>query len=183
MKLLFIVSSLIIVTGFFSCGTAPPASVSPAPTPATDWRLYTPPDKSFSVELPCEPKQTNVSASATPLYEYSCNPDDGGSLRIFLISVTDFKEAKLPDDAAFERSIKESFPPNHRIVKIFPITIDGGKGRELIMANTRDEMDNARARVIIFGTHRFEVGYVAPEIKLLESPEADRFFAGFKPLN
>lgn len=182
MKFLFLASSLITVTGFFACGTAPSASVSPAPTPGSDWRLYTPPDKSFSVELPCEPRQTNVSASATPIYEYSCDPNDAGNLRFFTILVTDFQGAKIPDDAAFERSIKESFPPNRRIVKIVPIKIDGGIAREMIMTNTRDEMDNARARVIIFGSHRFEVGYLASDVKLFESPEAERFFAGFKPL-
>ena len=183
MKLLFIVSSLIAVTCFFSWGIERPQSVSSAPVRNGDWRLYTPPDKSFSVEFPCDPAQTSVSASS-PTSEYSCHLEEADSLRIFMISVwkADFEGAKIHDEAAFERSVKESFTPNHRIVKIIPIQIDGGIGREVIVTNTRDEMDNLRGRVIIFGNHRFEVGYFATDMKRLESAEADRFFAGFKPL-
>jgi hypothetical protein len=183
MKLLFILSSLIAVTCFFSCGIEPVQSVSSAPARNGDWRLYTPPDKTFSVELPCEPAQTNVSASS-PSYEYSCHLEEADNLRFFTISVwkADFEGAKIRDEAAFERSVKESFTPNHRMVKIVPIRIDGGIRREVIVTNTRDEMDNLRGRVIIFGNHRFEVAYVATDMKRLESVEADRFFTGFKPL-
>ena len=188
MKLLFIVLSLITVTGFFACGTAPVKSVSPAPTPTPtpsgDWRLYTSPDKTFSAELPCEPTQTNVSASATPIYDYSCDMIEAASLRLFLISVVKaaVEGGKIPDEAEFERSVKDSFTPNHTIIKMFPIKIDGGIGREVFVTNTRDDMDNIRGRVIIFGAHRFEVAYLATDLKRLESPEAERFFASFKPL-
>lgn len=159
----------------------PPQAVSSTPT--GDWRLYSPPDKSFSVELPCEPTQTNVSEPSTPSYEYSCGSEDAGGLRFFLIAVSkaDSEGAKPRDEAAFERTVKGMFPPNRRIVKIVPIKIDGGIGREIIITNTRDDMDNLRGRVIMFGSHLFAVGYVATDIKLLESPEADRFLAAFKP--
>lgn len=94
----------------------------------------------------------------------------------------DVEKPETRDEATFERSLMKSFDPHKRVVKITPIKIDGGIGREVIVTNTRDEMDNLRGRVIIFGTHRFEIGYVATDIKLLESPEANRFFASFKPL-
>lgn len=190
MKLLFIVSTLIAVTCFVFCRKAPPTSISStpkssssSPAPKDDWHQYSPPDKTFSVEVPCEPTQRNVSASPTPVYEYACVMEDTGGLRFFTISVgtADSRGAKTHDERAFERSVKESFTPNHRIVKLIPIKVEGGLGREVFVTNTRDEMDNLRGRVIIFGTHRFEVGYLATDIKLLESPEADRFLASFKP--
>jgi hypothetical protein len=184
MKLLSIGSSLITVIGFFSCGTPPLRSVSSAPTPNGDWRVYTSPDKTFSVELPCEPRQTNVSEPSTPVFQYGCHLEESDRLQFFTITVlkADFEVGKIPDEAAFERSVKDIFTPNHRIEKIIPIKIDGGIGREVFVKNTRDDMDNIRGRVIAFGAHRFEVVYLATDLKLLESSEADRFFAGFKPL-
>ena len=164
---------------------APVESVSPvAATQDSGWRLFMPPDKSFSVELPCEPTATNVSDSTTPIYEYGCDVGDAVDRRFFimLVSKTDFVGEKLRDEAAFERSVKDAFPPNRRVLKIFPIKIDGGVGREIIVTNTRDGTDSMRGRVIIFGTHRFEIGYFASDLKLLETPEADRFLASFKPL-
>jgi len=184
MKLLFVVLILITATGFFSCGTAPTQPVASARTPNDGWHVYTSPDKSFSAELPCEPKQTNVSDVSTPVYQYSCHAEGSDVLRAFVITVmkADLEIGKTHDEAAFERSVKETFTPNHHIVKMIPIKIDGGIGREIFVTNERDDMDNIRGRVIIFGGHRFEVAYLATDIKLLESPEPDRFFAGFKPL-
>jgi hypothetical protein len=184
MKLLFVILILIPATGFFSCGTAPPQSVASAPTPKGAWHVYTSPDKTFSIELPCEPKQTNVSANSTPVFEYSCHWEDSDDLQVFLMSVSkaDFEVGKTFDEAAFERSVKDTFTPNHHIEKMIPIKIDGGIGREVFVTNTRDDMDNIRGRVIIFGAHRFEVAYLATDLKRLESPEAERFFASFKPL-
>lgn len=188
MKLLFTLSSLITITYFFSCGIAPPKSVSstpsPTPTPNGAWRAYTPPDKSFSVELPCEPTQTNVSEISTPSYQYSCVLEEVGGLHFFTIVVfkADFEGPKLRDEAAFERSVKDSLTPNKRIVKLVPIKIEGGIGREMVFTNTRDDMDNGRVRVIIFGRNRYDVVFGATDIKMLESPAAERFFATFKPL-
>jgi hypothetical protein len=62
------------------------------------------------------------------------------------------------------------------------LKIEDGIGREVVVTNTRDEMDNLRARVIIFGSRRYEVGFDASDIKALESPMAERFFSSFKPL-
>lgn len=189
MKLLLVASTLIAVTYFFSCGMAPQKSLSPptpTPTPTTDgeWRVYTPPDKSFSVELPCQPSQTNVSEPSTPIYQYSCGHEQPDHLHFFAIVVfkTTFDEAKLRDEAAFERSVKDSLTPNKRLIKLVPIKVDGGMGRELVFTNKRDDMDNGRVRVIVVGTHRYEILFAATDLKTLESPAAERFFATFKPL-
>ena len=58
----------------------------------------------------------------------------------------------------------------------------GRIGREVVVTNTRDEMDNLRGRVIIFGSRRYEVGFGASDIGALESTMAERFFSSFKPL-
>lgn len=188
MKLLHVLSSLITLTCFFACGLAPPKSVSsaptptPTPTPNGQWRVYTPPDKSFSVELTCEPRQTNVSEPSTPIYQYACGLEESVGPHFFaiVVSKTNF-EAKVHDEAAFERSVKDSLTPNKRLIKLVPIKIEGGIGRELIFTNTRDDMDNGRVRVIIFGKYRYEILFGATDMKMLESPTAERFFATFTP--
>lgn len=186
MKLLVGASIFITVTYFFSCGTAPQKSVSsPTPTPTAtpngEWRVYTPPDKSFSVELPCQPSQTNVSEPSTPIYQYSCDQEESAHRHFFAIVV--YKTSlQLPDETAFERSVKDELTPNKRLIKLVPITIDAGIGRELVFTNTTDDMDNGRVRVILFGTHRYEIVFGATDLKKLESPVAERFFATFKRL-
>ena len=185
MKLLLSVSILTLIS-FLTCRTAPPPQPASAePKQSSDWRLYTSPDKSFSVELPCEPSQKNVSATSTPIYEYTCGREETSGLSFFMVLVSHMSPAegaRMLDEAAFERSVKESFTPNKRIVKLVPIKVQGGTGREVIVTNTRDEMDNLRGRVIIFRTIRYEVGFGASDPKALESADAERFFATFKPL-
>jgi hypothetical protein len=146
--------------------------------------MYTPPDKSFSVELTCEPTQTNVSEPSTPIYQYACGLEESVGPHFFAIVVSkaDFEGPKPRDEAAFERSVKDSLTPNHRIIKILPIKIEGGIGREMVFTNTRDDMDNGRVRVIVFGNHRYEILFGATDLKMLESPVAERYFATFKPL-
>ena len=168
MKLLLSLSSLITLTCFFTCGTVPPEPASAEPKQNRDWRLYTPPDKSFSVELPCEPAQKNVSEPSTPIYEYTCGREESSGLSFFMVLVlklSDSEGAKIRDEAAFERSVRDSFSPNKRLIKLIPIKIQGGMGREVIVTNTRDEMDNLRGRVIIYGGQRYEVGFVATDLK------------------
>src|SRR4030095_2753881 len=189
MKLLFTLSSFITVACFFSCGMAPKKSVTPSPTPTPaptpngQWRVYTPPDKSFSVELTCEPTQTNVSEPSTPIYQYACGLEESVGPHFFaiVVSKTDFDVGKIRDEATFERSVKELLTPNKRLIKLVPIKIEGGIGREMIFTNTRDDMDNGRVRVIIFGKHRYEILFGATDLRMLESPVAERFFATFKP--
>jgi hypothetical protein len=146
--------------------------------------MYSPPDKSFSVELPCEPKQTNVSEPSTPSYQYACGLEESAGLHFFLMYVfkADFEGPRLRDEAAFERTVKDALTSNKRLIKLVPIKIEGGIGREMVFTNTRDDMDNGRVRVIIFGKHRYEIVFGATDLKDLESPTAERFFATFKPL-
>ena len=111
MKLLLVVLILSTPTGFFSCGTAPTQPVASAPTPNAGWRVYTSPDKSFSVELPCEPKQTNVSEESTPVFQYSCHSEESNDLQVFMITVlkADFEVGKTRDEAIsrMKRSLSE----------------------------------------------------------------------------
>lgn len=79
---------------------------------------------------------------------------------------------KLPDETAFERSVKDSLTPSKRLIKLVPIKIDAGIGREFVFTNTRDDMDNGRVRFIVLGTHRYEILFGATDLKTLESPVA-----------
>lgn len=88
----------------------------------------------------------------------------------------------MRDEAAFERSVKDSFSPNKRVAKLIPFKIENGIGREFVLTNTKDDMDNLRGRVIIFGGRRYDVGFAASDVKALDSPMVDRFFSTFKPL-
>ena len=187
MKLLVTLSALISVACFFSCGLAPQQSIStatptPTLTPNGQWRLYTPPDKNFSVELTCEPTQTNVSAPSTPIYQYACVQESVPYFFAIVVSDADSEESRPRDEAAFERSVKDSLTPNKRLIKLVPIKIEGGSGREMIFTNKNEDMDNGRVRVIIVGKRRYEIFFGATDLKMLESPTAERFFATFKPL-
>jgi hypothetical protein len=184
----FIVSLGVIVvtiTSLFTCRTASPEPATPDPQKADNWRVYISPDRSFSVELPCAAIQRNVSATSSPIYEYGCGSEDDSGLRFFSVSVlnmTDAESVRMRDEATFERSVRDSFTPNHKLAKLVPLRIEDGMGREVVVTNTRDEMDNLRGRVILFGSRRYEVGFGASDIKALESPMAERFFSSFKPL-
>ena len=176
---------ILLSTCLFTCGTAPRDVVVKPAEPNDGWRVFTAPDRSFSVELPCNPDQPNVSEPATPVYQYHCGGEVDGALRFFVVSALKLSErekSKLQDEATFERSVKDSFTANKRIIKLIPLRIENGSGREFVVTNTGEDMDNMRGRVILYGVHRYEVAFVASNLKALESQEAERFFASFKPL-
>ncbi len=176
---------ILLSTCLLRCGTVPAEVVVKPREPADGWRVFTAPDRSFSVELPCEPDRQNVSTPATPIYEYSCGGEDAGGLSFFSVSffkISDKEKSRLQDEASFERSLRDSFPSHKRMTKLTPLKIENGIGREFVLTNTRDEMDNARGRVILIGVRRYEVGFIATDLKALESQKAERFFASFKPL-
>ncbi|HEX8147828.1 MAG TPA: hypothetical protein VF591_11665 [Pyrinomonadaceae bacterium] len=209
MKLLPSALRLLALTCLLSCGAArhEPAAPGPkqgdmpklgdvpkqggepkqsdGPKQSDRWRLYVPPDKSFSVELPCDAERTNVSATSRPIYEYGCMGDEASGLIFFnveVLNLSDAERAKMRDPAAFERSVRDSFTPNHRILKLTTLDVAGGVGREVFVSNTEDDMDNMRGRVIIFGGRRYDVAFGATAADDLQSAAAERFFATFKPL-
>lgn len=182
---------LLGVTCLVTCRTASTnvplqeAQTAKQAQPVDGWRVFTPPDKSFSVELPCSPTETNVSAKATPIYEYSCGGEDKNELRFFGVSAFKIKDPDKPankDQARFERSVTDSFPENKRIIKLITLKMENGIGAEFVVTNKRDEMDNLRGRVMLIGGRRYEVMFGASDLKALDSPDANRFFASFKPL-
>ena len=173
------------MTCFLTCQTTSPELAPVEPKKADGWHVYTAPDRSFSVEVPCEPVQRNVSAESTPIYQYSCGVENDSGLSFFIVTVLempDAEKARMRDEAAFERSVKDSFSPNKRFAKLIPYKIENGLGREFVLINTKDDLDNLRGRVIIFGSRRYDVGFGASDVKALESPVVDRFLSSFKPL-
>ena len=151
--------------------------------PDDSWRVYTPPDKSFSVEVPCDIDQTNVSVSETPIYQYSCATTDDSAFTGFSVEVMNISEkAKPRDEAAFDQSIRDEFLPDKRVTKMVPIEISNGIGREIVVTNTKDPDSKGRARVIVVGGRRYDVAFISTDPKALESPRAERFFSSFKPL-
>jgi hypothetical protein len=191
MRVLVSSSCLFALIFLFTCGSAPHESASPAPAtsiaPSTsnekdEWRVYTPPDKSFSVELPCDPMRTNVSADATPTYQYACGVEEFSRLyMIYVMDLSDPWKAKLRDAAELERSIKESFAPNKRVVKMTPFAVEGGIGREIIVHNLKNPEELSRGRVIVIGARHYQIAFGADDEKALHGPDAERFFASFKP--
>jgi len=194
----FIVSlavSILSITCLWTCGSAPPSVPSsnsaspsvPSPTPPSNtttavgkWRVYTAPDKSFSVEVPCD------LVDKYNIHEYSCKGEDDSSLNffvVFVLNMSDAERAKMTDERKFERFIKEDlFPPNRRVTKMVPIKIENGIGREILVTNTTDSDDNERARVLIVGKSCYEVAFVSTDPKDLESAGTERFLSSFKPL-
>ena len=127
--------------------------------------------------------QTNVSASETPIYQYSCATTDDSAFTGFSVEVINISEkAKMRDAAAFEQSIRDEFLPNKRVTKMVPIQISNGIGREIVVTNTRDPESKGRARVIVVGGRRYDAAFFSTDPNALESPRAERFFSSFKPL-
>jgi hypothetical protein len=62
------------------------------------------------------------------------------------------------------------------------LKIEDGIGREVVVTNTRDEMDNLRGESLSSGVVVTKLDLDASDIKALESPMAERFFSSFKPL-
>ena len=128
--------------------------------------------------------QTNVSASETPIYQYSCATTDDPAFIAFSVEVMNISEkAKMRDAAAFEQSIRDELLPNKRVTKMVPIQISNGIGREIVVTNTRNPESNGRARIIVVGGRRYDVAFISTDPKALESPRAERFFSSFKPLH
>jgi hypothetical protein len=210
MKLIvYFVIGFFTISGLMTCGTASPdvgsshssQAVIPSPTvsaspnvsssnvpsngakPDDTWRVYTPPDKSFSVEVPCDMDQTNVSASETPIYEYSCATTDDSAFTGFIVEVLNISEkAKVRDAAAFEQSLRDEFLPDKRVTKMEPIQVSNGIGREIVVTNIRNPESTGRARVIVIGKRRYDAAIFSTDPKALESPLAERFLSSFKPL-
>ena len=147
-------------------------------TKATDrWHVYTAPDKSFSVEVPCNLVDQYHNDS------YSCDVEDDSSLNFFLVEVlimSDAARAKMRDEHEFERNIKRELPPNRHVTKMVPIKVEDGVGREILVTNSSDSDDNSRARIIIVGRRYYVVAFNSGDPKALESPRAERFLSTFK---
>jgi hypothetical protein len=147
-------------------------------TKATDrWHVYTAPDKSFSVEVPCN----LIDQYHNDMY--SCDVEDNSSLNFFLIEVlnmSDAARAKMKDELEFERNIKRELTPNRHVIKMVPIKVDGGIGREILVTDTSDPDDNSRARIIIVGRRYYVVAFNSNDPKALQTPMAERFLSTFK---
>ncbi len=127
--------------------------------------------------------QTNVSASETPIYQYSCATTDESAFTGFSVEVMNISEkAKVRDAAAFEQSLRDEFLPNRRVTKMVPIEISNGIGREIVVTNITNPESTGRARVIVIGKRRYDAAIFSTDLKALESPLAERFFSSFKPL-
>jgi hypothetical protein len=149
-------------------------------TKATDsWHVYTAPDKSFSVEVPCD------LVDQYHINEYSCYVDHDSSLDFVAIDVlvmSDAARARMRDEVEFEREIKRQLRPNRHVTKMVPIKVEDGVGREIHITNTTDSDDNMRSRIIIVGRRYYIVSFDSNDPKALESPSAERFLSTFKAI-
>ena len=147
-------------------------------TKVTDsWHVYTAPDKSFSVEVPCD------LVDQYHINEYSCDVGDESTLNFFLVHVlnmSDAARARMRDELEFERNIKSELTPNKHVTKMVPIKVDDGVGREILVTDTSDPEDNSRARIIIVGRRYYVVAFISNDPKALQSPMAERFLSTFK---
>ena len=147
-------------------------------TKTTDsWHVYTAPDKSFSVEVPCD------LVDQYHINEYSCDVGDDSTLNLFLVDVlnmSDAARARMGDEQEFECNIKSELPPNRHVTKMVPIKVENGVGREILITNISDSDDNMRARIIMVGKRYYVVAFDSNDSKALESPMAERFLSTFK---
>jgi hypothetical protein len=153
------------------------------------WRIYSPPDKSFTVEVPVTPH------SEAEDYEGLDESTPGGwkpthsyivvtSLtkpRIYSISVFEVISAgRSTSDKAIDEFIHALVGKNNRLTSSQEITVAQARGRDFTMvSNNTDDIRFTRVRFIRVGARVYMLTYVTFTADDVSSGFATRFFNSF----
>lgn len=177
-------AALLIPAGL---GAVAPAGVLPAGHAGraqSDWQVYSPPDRSFTVEVP-KPRHDEVEA-----YEGLDEPTPDGwkpvhsytavasleRLRAYFISVFEVDGARGADDKALDEFIHELAGEDKRLTRAEQTSVDGLRGRDYILSSRgADEPVFMRVRLVQSGARLYVLTYVSDNSGDLDSPSAQRF--------
>lgn len=159
------------------------------------WRVYSPPDKSFTVELPGEPQHTNkldpTSSDENEKSFFKCTKSINGYVfplrpahpaNVFVIGVFDVSDCKRKREL-FDEEVKGLVTviggDNKRLVSDSAVRTDGLPGREFIYEN-----GDSYGRVLIVNAGRriYLLSYTTDVRGATTSSEATRMFSSFRPV-
>lgn len=156
-----------------------------------DWRLYTSPNKSFSVELPWKPnnRRRNLltlapdseirfkGSSVDDRYDLSMYTDE--SLTRFFIDVyeTAFKRSQAEFDSEVRQILVDACD-RCRFFKNDPVVLNGLSGREFIYQKSKV---TGRMLFINGGLRIYTVHFYTEDKKGISRGPVDRVFATFQP--
>lgn len=158
-----------------------------------NWRVYSPPDKSFTVELPQEPRHTNkmdpTSADEASFFEctksvdaYEIQLKPQSPEYAFVIGVFDVSGCPRKAET-FNNEVKDLIAilggDNKRLIKNEQVKVNGLPGREFIYAN--GEL-YGRVLVINAGKRIYMLTYTNNSSSTTSSAETIRMFSSFRPL-
>lgn len=160
----------------------------------SDWRVFSPPDKSFTVELPGEMRHTNnpdpegtdaesflewfVCTKSVDFYVLPLRPRS--SANAFLIGV--FKTSCPRTQQMFDEEVKGLVAviggDNKRLISNSVVQVNGLPGREFIYENGDDY---GRVAIVNGGRRIYVLSYETDIPHATFSPEANRIFRTFNP--
>ena len=168
-------------------GAVAPAGVDPAGRAGraqADWQVHSPPDRSFTVEVPKTPHDEAES------YEGLDESTPGGwkpvhthvavasleRLRAYFISVFEVDGARGADDKAIDDFIHALAGKDKRVTGSEQIGVNGLRGRDYTLSSKGDdEHEFMRVRFVQAGARLYLLTYVTDTAGDLDSPSARRF--------
>ena len=150
----------------------------------SDWQVYSPPDRSFSVEVPKTPHDEAESYEGLdestpggwkPVHSYAAVASLE-RLRAYFISVFEVDGARGADDKAIDEFIYELAGEDKRLTRSEQISVDGLRGRDYTLSSRgADEPVFMRVRLVQAGARLYVLTYVSDNSGDLDSPSALRF--------
>lgn len=156
------------------------------------WRVYSPPDKSFTVELPQEPRRVNKidptssdeesffeCTKSVDAYELQLNPKSPEYA--FVIGVFDVSACQRRPET-FNKEVENLVAviggDNKRLIKDEKVKVNGLPGREFIYEN-----GDLHGRVLIVnaGKRIYMLTYTNDTSGAITSAETTRMFSSFRP--
>jgi hypothetical protein len=162
---------------------------------AQNWRTYSPPDNSFTIEVPALMRRVtwfegqhgietepdpDIDKSVTPFAALQSEPQ----VREYGVVVLDGKSKELPSKNREDRIAglwfliggDDATPTNERIVRV-----SGFNGKEYVYAKEISDERYTRGRIIDAGEKIYVIVFVAKTAEDLNSSDAERFLNSFRP--
>lgn len=152
-----------------------------------DWAIFSPPDKSFVVELPSAPKHlrhpspSKVAGIQVYEDEYFIFENFSPVPRGYVISVEHVPESVRPDkpaDVLIDELISLTVRPQDKIISKSTVEVDGLLWRE-VTADTGALFGYIRLRRAIVGPRSYGLMYMTDAADDITSARAARFFDSF----
>lgn len=180
----------------FACAQMRNNAVMPRNTTPTSWRVFSPPNKSFTVELPGKPRHAKkldptssdenekaFFACTRSIDAYILSPHSDPLSNTFVIGDFDVSGClRKPEQFEVEvnRIIAIIGGDNKRIVRDALVLVDGLSGREVYF-----ESGERFGRLLFVNTSKriYMLVFQSAAAEATASPEVTRMFSSFRPSN